>query len=94
MMDKWYTHMNNISVTCFERDLNIKAAVYLWFPSVCWSKQKGGGGEQVNNVSSANFVERKKKRKVKVLFAYKNSRAKSFFNVHSVNIVSSRVRFV
>lgn len=92
-MDKWYTYMNNVSVTCFERDLNVKNRCISVISKCLLEQTKGGGGrEQTNNVSSANFVE--KKRKIKVYFAYKNYRAKSFFNVHSVNIVSSRVRFV
>lgn len=62
-MDKWYTYMNNVSVTCFERDLNVKNRCISVISKCLLEQTKGGGREQTNNVSSANFVEKKKKNK-------------------------------
>lgn len=56
--------MNNISVTCFERDLNVKNRCISVISKCLLEQTKGEGGEeQVNNVSSANFVEKRKKNK-------------------------------
>lgn len=44
-MDKWYTYMNNVSVTCFERDLNVKNRCISVISKCLLEQTKGGGGE-------------------------------------------------